>query len=46
MLRELGVDYAQGYGIGRPQPFDEALFKQAKRAVEDQRVVDSRGPDA
>ncbi len=24
-LREIGVDYAQGYGIGRPQPFDELL---------------------
>jgi diguanylate cyclase (GGDEF)-like protein/PAS domain S-box-containing protein len=21
-LREIGVDYAQGYGIGRPEPFD------------------------
>ena len=25
MLREIGVDYAQGYGIGIPQPFDELL---------------------
>ncbi len=25
MLRELGVDYAQGYGIGRPCPLDELL---------------------
>lgn len=24
-LIELGVDYAQGYGIGRPRPFDEIL---------------------
>jgi EAL domain-containing protein (putative c-di-GMP-specific phosphodiesterase class I) len=24
-LGELGVDYAQGYGIGRPHPFAEAL---------------------
>jgi len=23
MLREMGVDYAQGYGISRPQPFGE-----------------------
>ena len=22
MLREIGVNYAQGYGIGKPQPFD------------------------
>jgi EAL domain-containing protein (putative c-di-GMP-specific phosphodiesterase class I) len=21
-LREIGVDYAQGYGVGRPEPFD------------------------
>jgi predicted signal transduction protein with EAL and GGDEF domain len=25
MLRELGVDYAQGYGIHQPQPFEEIL---------------------
>jgi len=25
MLREIGVDYAQGYGIGKPQPFDELM---------------------
>lgn len=25
MLRELGVDYAQGYGIHKPQPFEEIL---------------------
>jgi diguanylate cyclase (GGDEF)-like protein/PAS domain S-box-containing protein len=25
MLREIGVNYAQGYGTGRPQPFDELL---------------------
>ena len=25
MLRKLGVDYAQGYEIGRPQPFEEIL---------------------
>ncbi len=24
-LRELGVDYAQGYGVGRPEPLDSAL---------------------
>ncbi|MCP3689219.1 MAG: EAL domain-containing protein [Gammaproteobacteria bacterium] len=28
MLKEMGVDYAQGYGIGRPIPF-EALLAQA-----------------
>ena len=22
-LRELGVDYAQGYGVGRPRPLEE-----------------------
>ena len=25
MLKEIGVDYAQGYGIGKPQPFEELL---------------------
>ena len=24
-LREIGVDYAQGYGVGRPRPIDEIL---------------------
>jgi len=24
-LREIGVDHVQGYGIGRPQPFDELV---------------------
>ena len=24
-LREIGVNYAQGYGVGRPQPIDELL---------------------
>jgi len=24
-LRELGVDYAQGYGIAVPKPFDDAI---------------------
>jgi EAL domain-containing protein (putative c-di-GMP-specific phosphodiesterase class I) len=23
MLRDIGVDYAQGYAIGRPQPLQE-----------------------
>ncbi len=25
MLKEIGVNYAQGYGIGKPMPFDELL---------------------
>jgi diguanylate cyclase (GGDEF)-like protein/PAS domain S-box-containing protein len=25
MLKEIGVNYVQGYGVGRPQPFDELL---------------------
>jgi diguanylate cyclase (GGDEF)-like protein/PAS domain S-box-containing protein len=28
-LREIGVDYAQGYGIGRPRPIDEILVNQS-----------------
>lgn len=27
MLREIGVDYVQGYGIGKPIPFNELLSK-------------------
>ena len=27
MLRKLGVDYAQGYDIGRPQPFEDILAR-------------------
>ena len=27
MLREIGVNYAQGYGIGKPQPFENLLGK-------------------
>jgi EAL domain-containing protein (putative c-di-GMP-specific phosphodiesterase class I) len=26
LLRELGVDYGQGYGIGRPAPLHETLM--------------------
>ena len=26
MLRELGVNYAQGYGVGKPIPFDQILY--------------------
>ncbi len=25
MLKEIGVDYVQGYGVGKPQPLDELL---------------------
>lgn len=25
MLKEIGIDYAQGYGVGKPQSFDELL---------------------
>jgi EAL domain-containing protein (putative c-di-GMP-specific phosphodiesterase class I) len=26
-LREVGVDFAQGYGVGRPEPFDDAIAR-------------------
>jgi len=29
MLIEIGVDYAQGYGIGKPLPFDDVLRRFA-----------------
>jgi len=25
LLKDLGVDYAQGYGVGKPKPLEEAL---------------------
>jgi diguanylate cyclase (GGDEF)-like protein len=30
LLKKLGVDYAQGYEIGRPQPFEEILARDKK----------------
>jgi EAL domain-containing protein (putative c-di-GMP-specific phosphodiesterase class I) len=34
-LREIGVDYAQGYAIGKPSPFESAypLIANARREV-------------
>lgn len=32
MLREIGVNYAQGYGIARPLPFDELLGRSSNVA--------------
>ena len=29
-LREIGVDYAQGYGIAKPLPLEKALFGDSK----------------
>ena len=37
VLREIGVDYAQGYGVGRPQPManlEEADVPTQMRAVQ------------
>ena len=31
MLHEIGIDYAQGYGIGRPRPLDELVAGLAGR---------------
>jgi diguanylate cyclase (GGDEF)-like protein/PAS domain S-box-containing protein len=33
MLQEIGVNYAQGYGIGKPQPFDDLLASQRMLAI-------------
>ncbi|MFW5926753.1 MAG: EAL domain-containing protein, partial [Wenzhouxiangella sp.] len=30
LLRSLGVDYLQGYGIGRPMPLDEMLMRKRR----------------
>ncbi|MDF3935596.1 EAL domain-containing protein [Pseudomonas citronellolis] len=32
-LREIGIDYAQGYALGRPQPFGRHYSSQAEPAV-------------
>jgi EAL domain-containing protein (putative c-di-GMP-specific phosphodiesterase class I) len=32
LLTEIGVDYAQGYGIARPRPLDAAVTEGLKRA--------------
>lgn len=32
-LREIGVDYAQGYGVGRPEPFDLLPPKSSLRVA-------------
>jgi len=37
VLRELGVDYAQGYGIAKPQPF-LSLLEPASEAAPRARV--------
>jgi EAL domain-containing protein (putative c-di-GMP-specific phosphodiesterase class I) len=33
LLEEYGVDYAQGYAIGRPQPFDVAFRDEPRGAL-------------
>jgi len=33
MLKEIGVDYAQGYGTGKPKPFDELLVSTELKGV-------------
>lgn len=38
MLKEIGVDYAQGYGIGKPQPFTELL--QSTNNIIDFKIAD------
>lgn len=35
-LREIGVDYAQGYGVGRPEPFD--LFSGVRHTPHNARL--------
>ncbi len=35
LLREIGIDYGQGYGLGRPKPLAELLLEQQQlRALE------------
>jgi EAL domain-containing protein (putative c-di-GMP-specific phosphodiesterase class I) len=32
-LRDMGIDYAQGYAVGRPQPFSDAVATPASDHV-------------
>ncbi|HVF80151.1 MAG TPA: EAL domain-containing protein [Solirubrobacteraceae bacterium] len=44
MIREMGVDYAQGYGIGLPAPLDDTLYAAGSQSLEQsrsKRVLDS-----
>jgi predicted signal transduction protein with EAL and GGDEF domain len=29
-VRELGIDFAQGYGLGRPQPIEDIFLHEAE----------------
>jgi EAL domain-containing protein (putative c-di-GMP-specific phosphodiesterase class I) len=40
MVRELGVDYAQGYVIAKPLPIEIALFSDSAAAPVDAAVAD------
>jgi EAL domain-containing protein (putative c-di-GMP-specific phosphodiesterase class I) len=33
-LKAVGVDYAQGYGVGRPQPLEELLAESTSMAAD------------
>ncbi len=44
MLREIGVNYAQGYGIDKPKPFDELLERSSN--VTDIKEAESDGSDS
>ena len=32
LLEEIGVDYAQGYGVAKPRPLDDWVTESLKRA--------------
>jgi EAL domain-containing protein (putative c-di-GMP-specific phosphodiesterase class I) len=38
-LREIGVDFAQGYGLGKPEPFGPASAGQRPNTAQQTRVV-------
>jgi diguanylate cyclase (GGDEF)-like protein/PAS domain S-box-containing protein len=41
MLKEIGVNYVQGFGVGKPQPFDE-LLRRSNNVIE---IRNSTGDD-
>ncbi|MEE8541255.1 MAG: hypothetical protein V3S66_06305, partial [Desulfobacterales bacterium] len=37
-LKKIGVDFAQGYGVGKPRPLDEALAEIVETQSADHQV--------
>ncbi|MDN6859759.1 EAL domain-containing protein [Pseudomonas sp. CAN2814] len=42
VLREIGIDYAQGYGLARPQPFNRNFLRTAARVTVESNTTSGR----